>query len=120
MESWVQTTGLTSMGLSILARDNFLGLQASKARQSGRGDACQMEPAHPMRDAKEALTVVVDRIGIGLNRTLMDGRTKAKPIRGGGVGLKLHAPRLPHTPEAKTPPPVPATAYEAFVSCGEI
>lgn len=97
MESWAQTTGLTSMGLSILARENFLGLQASKARQSRRGDACQMEPAHSMRDAKEAFD------GCGRSdwhwiKQDFDGRkNKSKPIRGGGEGQKLHAPRLLHT-----------------------
>jgi hypothetical protein len=87
MESWLQTTGLSCMGLSIL-----LGRISWVCKPAVLGNPGEVMP-ESMRDPKEPLTVVIDRSGV-------DGRkNKSKPIRGEGSSeQKLSSRRLPHTP----------------------
>jgi hypothetical protein len=61
----VHATGLTSMGLSILLERNYGGC---KPARSGNADEFMLvigTCAHSMRDAKGALTLVIDRSGVG-------------------------------------------------------
>ena len=70
MESWVQATGLTFKGLPILL-ERFYGV-ASQHGQAMQARSClSIEHAHSMRDTKEALTVAIDRSGVGSGEELI-------------------------------------------------
>jgi hypothetical protein len=80
------------MGLSILL-ERFYEV-ASQHGQAMQARLClSIEHAHSMRDPKEALTVAIDRSGVG--------RTKASQLGDEDSGRNCKARRLPHTPETR-------------------
>jgi hypothetical protein len=70
MESWVQATGSTFKGLSILL-ERFYGVASQHGQAMQARLRLSIEHAHSMRDPKEALTVAIDRSGVGSGQELI-------------------------------------------------